>query len=76
MINRLFRDRHHSREADSAVYNPPNLEAPMTDNINSRAAIQARIAEWQHQTRDSTYQSTDFLFSIAKARWASWFRRP
>jgi hypothetical protein len=48
----------------------------MTDNINSRAAIQARIAEWQHQTRDSTSQSTDSLFGIAKARWASWFRWP
>jgi hypothetical protein len=52
------------------------MEAPMTDSINSRAAIQARIAEWQHQTRDSTYQSTDFLFGIAKTRWISWFRRP
>jgi hypothetical protein len=48
----------------------------MTDNINSRAAIQARIAEWQHQARDSTSQSTDFLFGITKARWISWFRRP
>jgi hypothetical protein len=48
----------------------------MTYSINSRAAIQARIAEWQHQTRDSTSQSTDLLFGIAKARWISWFRRP
>jgi hypothetical protein len=30
--------------------------------------------EWGHQTRDSTFQSTDFLFNIAKARWVSWFR--
>jgi hypothetical protein len=50
------------------------MEAPMTDSINSRAAIQARIAEWQRHYRNSEYQPADFLFGIAKARWVSWFR--
>jgi len=29
--------------------------------VNSRAAIQARIAEWQRQYRDSDYGPVDFL---------------
>jgi hypothetical protein len=50
------------------------MEAPMTNNINSRAAIQARIAEWQRHYHISEYQPADYLFGIAKARWVSWFR--
>jgi hypothetical protein len=53
------------------------MEAPMTNSVNSRVAIQARIAEWQWQHRhhrNSDYQAADFLFGNAKARWVSWFR--
>jgi hypothetical protein len=48
----------------------------MTYSINSRAAIQARIAEWQRQRHyhDSEHQQPDYLFGIAKARWLSWLR--
>jgi hypothetical protein len=38
------------------------MEAPMTNNINSRAAIQARIAEWQRHYHISEYQPADFRY--------------
>ena len=36
----------------------------MTTTITSRVAIQARIAEWQRQYRNSDYGQTDFLFGV------------
>jgi hypothetical protein len=52
------------------------MEAAMTTVINSRAAIQARIAEWQRQYRNSDYGPADFLFGspISRADRARWFR--
>ena len=38
----------------------------MNTTINGRAAIQARIAEWQRQYRD--YGPSDILFSLPKAQ--------
>ena len=48
----------------------------MTTTINRRAAIQARIAEWQRQYRDSDYGLADFLFGspISRADRVRWFR--
>jgi hypothetical protein len=44
--------------------------------IESRVAIQARIAEWQRQYRNSDYGPADFLFGDTKSRadHARWFR--
>jgi len=43
--------------------------------VNSRAAIQARIAEWQRQYRDSNYGPVDFLGTAkSPADRARWFR--
>ncbi len=36
--------------------------------VNSRAAIQARVAERQRQYRDSDYGPVDFLFGGAVSR--------
>jgi hypothetical protein len=36
----------------------------MTDSINSRAAIQARIAERQRQFHDSEYRQPDYLTAL------------
>jgi hypothetical protein len=51
-------------------------EAPMIITINSRVAIQARIAEWQRQYRNSDYGRAHFLFGITKSRAdrVRWFR--
>jgi hypothetical protein len=43
------------------------MEAPMT-TVNSRVAIQARIAEWQRQYRNSDYGPADFIFGGTKSR--------
>ncbi len=40
----------------------------MTNTVNSRAAIQARIAERQRQYRTSEYSQVDFLFGGAISR--------
>jgi hypothetical protein len=47
----------------------------MNTTINSRAAIQARIAEWQRQYRD--YAPNDVLFGLPKAQAGQirWFRQ-
>ncbi len=47
----------------------------MNTTINGRAAIQARIAEWQRQYRD--YGPTDFLYGLRKAQAGQvrWFRQ-
>jgi hypothetical protein len=49
----------------------------MTATVNSRAAIQARIAEWQRQARNNDRTQTDLLFAQAGARSAQvrWFRQ-
>jgi hypothetical protein len=49
----------------------------MTTVVTSRVAIQARIAEWQRQYRNSDYGPSTFLFGIAKAREENvrWFRQ-
>jgi len=51
-------------------------EAAMTNIIESRVAIQARIAEWRQQRhyQNIEYQQPDFLLGVAKARWLSWLR--
>ena len=47
----------------------------MTTTINSRVAIQARIAEWQRQYRNSNYGTADFLFgSQSQVDRVRWFR--
>jgi len=48
----------------------------MTTAINSRVAIQARIAERQRQYRNSDYGPADFLFGspISRADGPRWFR--
>jgi hypothetical protein len=50
------------------------MEAAMTTVINSRAVIQARIAEWQRQYRNNDYGPADFLFGspVARADRAKW----
>jgi len=40
----------------------------MTTAIKSRVAIQAGIAEWQRQYRNSDYGPADFLFGSPKSR--------
>jgi len=52
------------------------MEAPMTTTINSRVAIQARIAEWQRIFRNSDYGTSDFLFGSPQSRAdrVRWFR--
>ena len=52
------------------------MEAPMITTINSRAAIQARIAEWQRQYRNSDYGAADLLFGAARSgpERVRWFR--
>jgi hypothetical protein len=52
------------------------MEAPMTNTITSRVAIQARIAEWQRQYRNSDHGSADFLFGGSNSRTGhlKWFR--
>ncbi|MEJ2377617.1 MAG: hypothetical protein P8Y71_20235 [Pseudolabrys sp.] len=40
----------------------------MNTTVNSWVAIQARIAEWQRQYRNTDYRPTDFLFGDAKMR--------
>jgi hypothetical protein len=49
----------------------------MTTVVNSRVAIQARIAEWQHQYRNSDYSPADFLFGsrISRTVHLTWFRQ-
>ena len=44
--------------------------------INSRAAIQAHIAEWQRIFRNSDYGPSDFLFGSPQSRAdrVLWFR--
>ena len=42
--------------------------AAMNNTITRRVAIQARIAEWQRQYRNSNFRPTDFLFGEAKIR--------
>jgi hypothetical protein len=44
--------------------------------VNSRAAIQARIAEWQRQYRNTDYGPASFLFGAPKSRadLVKWFR--
>ena len=51
------------------------MEVAMTTVINSRAAIQARIAEWQRQYRYSDYGPADFLFGspISRPDRQRWF---
>ena len=48
----------------------------MTTVINSRAVIQARIAEWQRQYRNNDYGPADFLFGspISRPYRAKWPR--
>jgi hypothetical protein len=48
----------------------------MTTVSNSRAAIQARIAERQRQYRNSDYGSAEFLFGspISRADRVRWLR--
>jgi hypothetical protein len=48
----------------------------MTSTVTSRVAIQARIAEWQRQYRNSDYRPTDFLLGSGRTRAARerWFR--
>jgi hypothetical protein len=48
------------------------MEAPMTNTITSRVAIQARIAEWQRQYRNSDHGAADFLFGGSNS--LKWFR--
>ena len=40
----------------------------MTATINSRVAIQARIAEWQRQYRNSDCGPADLIFGSPKSR--------
>ena len=49
----------------------------MINTVNSRAAIQARIAERQRQYRNSDYSPVDFLFcgAISRAEDMKSFRR-
>jgi hypothetical protein len=57
-------------EAWSAAYTQSamqGMEAPMTTNLNSRVAIQARIAEWQRQHHTSDDGSNHFVVWNAKA---------
>jgi hypothetical protein len=67
---RKFCDHCHSRETRYALYriHIDEMEAPMTTPVTSRVAIQARIAEWQRQYRNSDYGPADFLFGGAKSR--------
>jgi hypothetical protein len=56
-----------------------HINRQFRDGHHSREADSAvhntpNSEEWRHQTRDGTYQSTDFLFGIAMARGISWFR--
>jgi len=47
----------------------------MVTTVNSRAAIQARIAEWQRHYRDSNYGPVDFLGTAkSRAYGVRWFR--
>jgi hypothetical protein len=48
----------------------------MTTTVTSRAAIQARIAEWQRQYRNSDQRPADFIFggSTSRADHLKWFR--
>ena len=48
----------------------------MNMTIDSRVAIQARIAEWQRQYRNSDHGPTDFLFGDSSSRTdqKKWFR--
>jgi hypothetical protein len=52
------------------------MEAPMTNIVTSRVAIQARIAEWQRQYRNGDYGPADFLFGGSSSRTdhLKWFR--
>ncbi len=43
------------------------MEAPMTTPINSRAAIQARIAEWQRHYRNSDTGPVGVLYFTTKS---------
>jgi hypothetical protein len=51
------------------------MEAPMTTTINSRVAIQARIAEWQRHYRNTDGPS-DFILGSPQSRGdrVRWFR--
>ena len=49
----------------------------MTSTINSRAVIQARIAEWHRQYRNSDYRWTGLIFNGPQqyaAERVRWFR--
>jgi hypothetical protein len=47
----------------------------MITNVNSRAVIQARIAEWQRQYRNSDYGPVDFLgWPKSRADRVRWLR--
>jgi hypothetical protein len=48
----------------------------MTTTINSRVAIQARIAEWQRRYRNSDYGPSDLIFGTphSPANRVRWFR--
>jgi hypothetical protein len=51
------------------------MEAPMITTIKGWAAIQARIAEWQRQNRDSDYGPVNFLGTAkSRADRMRWFR--
>jgi hypothetical protein len=52
------------------------MEAPMTTTINSRVAIQARIAEWQRHYRNTDYGPSNFIFGSPQSRAdrVRWFR--
>jgi hypothetical protein len=52
------------------------MEAPMTNTIHSRVAIQARIAEWQRHYRGSDYGPSVSIFGSPQspADRVRWFR--
>ncbi len=49
----------------------------MTNTLTSRVAIQAPIAEWQRQYRNSDYGPGDLLFGTpsSRAHHLTWFRQ-